>query len=348
MNGARTYKSLANDDGRCGFRLVDEMEMGSIWYKALSSEKPIGNEMVIAVRPDSSFQAETAFPSHDGIPAQKIRVIQCMLAAEDLVRAYAIYQRDLLIRNLRYGLAGNINQRMKETAESEIRSAFYVFHNGISIVCSKFDLLDFTKSRVTSDVADILQLYPSLSKEQAQYIVDSMGEWGRMNFIYLKDLQIVNGGQSTVTLSKVEKSKLKDISVPCKISETTQREIAQYIAIYNNTQNKITPADLVANTDEQSFLQNFAALEIDPPIFYQRKEREQWTDIFRVRGPAPLKERWVEYEQVYQAFLSWTGKPGPAYTKSVLDFRRGRSVLSSDHKLSQEGHNARFWAHHKL
>ncbi|SRR6266566_1628403 len=298
------------------FRLLNEERMGQLWFDALSREEPIENEMIVAVRPESFFQTDCNFPKQEGIPEQKIRVLQCRLAADDLVRAYELYRRKLLIRNLRYGLSGAINERLKQTAESDSRTAFYVFHNGISIVCSQFDIIDVS-NRKFSAAGEILEAFSDLRPEQAQYIADSIGGWGHTHFIKLLDFQIVNGGQSTITLAQLDKDKLKDIAVPCKISETSNKWIAQRIAIYNNTQNKIDAADLVANSDEQTFLQNYGALEIEPPIFYIRKSAEKWTDLFRVRGSAPPRERSVDYETTYQAFLSWMGNPGPSYNRKA-------------------------------
>ena len=155
---------------------------------------------------------------------------------------------------------------------------------------------------------------PGMDDEEAEYAVD-LANSGVRDAVWLRNFQIVNGAQSTVTLSDVPDEKLKDIKIPCKITRAPSPEVSALIARYNNTQNKITPVDLVANSAEQTLMQNYAATRFVPPIFYQRKRGEKWTDLFRASGKAPPRERRLDFVKTYQAFLSFCGWPGGAYTR---------------------------------
>jgi hypothetical protein len=306
-NAAALYKQLK----AFSFNVLGEEDLATEWYNVLSKNEPVDNNLLIALREGCYFTTGFTVPGDEG-KTQGIRVLQCMLSALDLRRAYDRWMRKLLIRNLRYGIGGNINLKMKATAESDLRTAFYAFHNGISIVCPKFEIIEISKKPETEDLK---KMYPFLDEGQIDYITSSPDTGAVKQFVFLKDFQVVNGGQSTVTLSEVKKEMLKDIFLPCKITETSSEKLSDTIAIYNNTQNKITPEDLVSNSPEQTFLQNYAALEIDPPIFYQRKRGEKWVDIFRARSGEPPKERRITYPKAFQAFLAFMGDPGDAYSR---------------------------------
>jgi len=298
---------------RCEFKVLGGDEIAKEWYESLSREEPIASHTVVGLDDGAYFEAALSVPSTIGGTSTSIRVLECKLAATDLRWAYDNWLRKLLIRNLRYGLGiKGINKAMKETAESDRRYYFFAFHNGISIVCDHYDILDFA-SLADKSKAGVLKAFPQLTDVEADYSAALAGK-GAAKGLFLRGLQIVNGGQSTLTLSQVDSKFLGDISVPCKITETDARDLAAYIAIYNNSQNKIVPEDLVANSQEQSFLQNYAALEVSPPIFYQRKRKESWTDIFRVSTPRPPVERCITYRQTYQGFAAFSGDPIGAYS----------------------------------
>jgi len=130
----------------------------------------------------------------------------------------------------------------------------------------------------------------------------------------------VNGAQSTITLSEIPDDKLCDISVPCKITQSPSPKLAHMVAYCNNSQNKITPEDLVANSAEQILLQSYAALDVEPVIFYRRKKGENWNDLNRICYripplPTPLKLRHLNYIKTYQVFLAFTGDPAEAYSR---------------------------------
>ena len=214
------------------FSLINKNGLSVQWYKALGEDKLLNNTMVIAINKSSYFEATFTIPAVEEIAAQQLRMIQCSLCAVDLKVAYDRWSRNLLIRNLRYGLGGKINQGMKETAESELRSAFYAFHNGISIVCESLQLVNPRSKKL--DLHSLLEQYPGLELEEAQQIISDIQTDDSKVFVVIRNFQIVNGAQSTETLATVPNNKLNDVYVPCKITETTSPQIASKIAVYMN------------------------------------------------------------------------------------------------------------------
>lgn len=286
------------------------------WYYTLSKDEPVTASTVIGLIEGSYFLSEIKGSAGDYPEAHKIRILQCRLAATDLRSAFDDWHKKLLIRNLRYGLGANtVNNGMKETAESTRRHYFYAFHNGISLVCEKFELLDFSKIGDASPAA-ILEAYPFVDPRHYLSIAQLKNN-GTRTAAYLEKFQIVNGGQSTTTIGSVDPKFLSDITLPCKISETISKELAMDIAVYNNTQTKIGPEDLIAIDPDQIFLQNYAAVEVRPPVFYAKKRGEKWGDLFRVVAATPPKERQTSYKQTYQSFLSFCGNPIGAYAQTA-------------------------------
>jgi len=304
------YESLPT---QFSFEVISKSDLLTQWYKALEQEQPVDNYILLAIKKGAYFESEFSVPPTEDMPEQKLRVVQCSLSASDLRKAYDVWQRKLLIRNLRYGLGGKINDGMKQTAESDFRHAFYVFHNGISIVCEKMLLI--RQEGDTFESENLIQRYPDLTKEELEQISAEASSDKSKEFVVLKNFQIVNGGQSTITLADVSLGKLSDISIPCKITQTSSTRLGSMIAVYNNSQNAIKPTDLAANSAEQVLLQNYAAFEIDPPVFYVRKRKQNWTDIFRAHKPVPPVERTIDYPHTYQAFLAFMGNPIDAYSR---------------------------------
>ena len=290
----------------------------SLWngHYTLSKDEPVTASTVIGLTEGSYFLSEIKGSAGEYPAATKIRVLQCRLAATDLRSAFDDWHKKLLIRNLRYGLGANtVNNGMKETAEGNRRHYFYAFHNGISLVCEKFELLDFSKIGDASPAA-IMHTYPFVDSRHYLSIAQLKSN-GTKTAAYLEKFQIVNGGQSTTTIGSVDPKFLSDITLPCKISETISKELAMDIAVYNNTQTKIGPEDLIAIDPDQIFLQNYAALEVKPPVFYGKKKGEKWADLFRVAAAPPSKDRQTTYKLTYQSFLSFCGNPIGAYAQTA-------------------------------
>lgn len=138
------------------------------------------------------------------------------------------YSDRLLEKNIRryLGLNGNrVNQDIYDTLQSNPEN-FYFFNNGLTLVCSDFS-------------------YNALQDSDYQ--------------INLKDLQIVNGGQTSKTLYEALK-KMDNVSddayVLVRIYKLENNELALKITHATNSQNPVDLRDLRANDAKQIQLEN--------------------------------------------------------------------------------------------
>ncbi|MHA5218550.1 AIPR family protein [Dysosmobacter sp. Phy] len=183
----------------------------------------------------------------------KIRIDQagnCLVYGDDAVivnasafsikTLYAMYNLQLLAKNLRYHIAGRDIDKGIEDTINNCPESFWQKNNGITIVCDDFN-------------------------------VD-----GRE--VKLRNFSIINGGQTTYMLAKsrhIDES--HDLFLPCKIIRTegtTEDEKTAFslsIAKATNTQKPIKPVDLKANAPEQV---RFSQAMRDVGVFYQTKRGE--------------------------------------------------------------------------
>jgi hypothetical protein len=297
------------------WHLVDKAKLEKLYFDALSGEEPINNEIVFSLNSTEFFQRGFAIPADLG--GGTCLALQFALNGLDLRRASDLYSRRLFTRNLRFSLKkSEINQRIVDTAEGVNKTLFYVLHNGVSITAEEMRILN-PSDRSTLEAA--LQSDCKVTVRANLEFAKEAFDRGTRDFVFLRNFQIVNGAQSTVALGQVSDGNLKDVTLPAKITQSSNAQLAALIAYCNNSQNKIGMDDLIANSAAQVLLQNYAALEVEPPVFYSRKKGETWKDIYRAVNnvppiPAPDSLREIDYVSTYQAFLAFMGRPAQAYT----------------------------------
>ncbi len=135
---------------------------------------------------------------------------------------YYRYGSRLLEGNVRAFLSnrGKINQGIRRTILTE-PTKFFTYNNGIACTADKIEIAQKDHSLVITNVSD---------------------------------LQIINGGQTTASLTSAylkDKSDLANIYVPAKITvihnSSDYDEMVQNISRYANSQNKVTDADFFSN-----------------------------------------------------------------------------------------------------
>lgn len=137
------------------------------------------------------------------------------LSAKSLQRLYNDYGKNLLELNLRYHVKGKVVDAGIAKTIHETPNWFWCLNNGMVIVCDDFYL-------------------------------DG-------NTLTLSRFSIVNGGQTTVQVSRMDDS-VCDFSIPCKIIKTLNGDAVlapNDIAVASNSQKPIKPGDLAANGKEQ-------------------------------------------------------------------------------------------------
>jgi hypothetical protein len=189
-----------------------------------------------------------------------VRGLICSVEALEIVRMVtdpsnpSILRETLFNDNVRIYLSrsNRINKKIIETALSDTNAMFWYLNNGITITCDSFSYFKGKRS-------------PQIE---------------------LKNLQIVNGGQTTHALFEAFQEKpegLEDVLVLVRIIETKSEEFSLAIAESTNSQTPIKGRDLRSNDDVQK------KLEIgfrDIGYFYERK-LNQWQGeprSFRIDG----------------------------------------------------------------
>lgn len=167
----------------------------------------------------------------------------CNISGELLAKMYDKYQSRLLEGNVRSFLQtrGKVNRGIRNTILKE-PEMFFAFNNGIAATAEEI-----------------------------------MFNENKTSIIGFKELQIVNGGQTTASLASAwvndtrhnSRELIKKIYVPMKISVVTS-EIAQdlvpKISKYANSQNKVSDADLESNHEFHRIIEEKSRRILAPAI----------------------------------------------------------------------------------
>lgn len=210
-----------------------------------------------------------------------------LIPGQALVSVYEQYGARLLEQNVRSFLqfTGKINKGIRNTILKEPHM-FLAFNNGIAAT------------------ADDLKL----KKTEKGYLIESV-----------KDLQIVNGGQTTASIYhtwKKDKADIKDIVVQVKLSIIKDKnnfaEIVSRIAEYANTQNKVSISDLSSNTPFHIELEKLSRNIWAPPVsgqshqtrwFYERA-RGQYRNARSREGTTKTKLRVFDIKNPKKQFFT--------------------------------------------
>ncbi len=183
------------------------------------------------------------------------RVLTGRMSVAELARLTDTYDNRLFERNIRryLGLAGNrVNEAVAATLrETDQRSNFYFYNNGITITCSQFR-------------------HNALQRE----------DWS----VQVSDLQIVNGGQTARTVQHVARevgSQIGDAEVLVRLYELEQNdaELVEAITFATNSQNSVDLRDLKANDARQKAL-GHSISELGYTYRAKREDRPVSSDEF--------------------------------------------------------------------
>jgi hypothetical protein len=195
-----------------------------------------------------------------------------------LAKVFAAYGNRLLEQNVRTYLQAktSVNRGILRTI-SEDPSMFFAYNNGLTGTAS---------SVVTERLPD-----------------------GSLGISSIKDLQIVNGGQTTASLLYARdgmKCDLDEVYVQVKLSvvgEEKLGEVVPRISEYANTQNKVSLADLASNSPVQVRIERLSKEVATPQKvgelhvtrwFYERA-RGQYKNLFSYKSAAARSRLEVEY-----------------------------------------------------
>jgi hypothetical protein len=191
---------------------------------------------------------------------------------------YHLYKTDLFSANLRGYLGSrdsdsNINNGIKTTARDEPRN-FYVYNNGITALVLDYELGRRTRS-------------------------------GRR--LTITGISIVNGAQTTGSLSSLAELLPPDLQVAIRFVKATKHTLVANVVRYNNSQNKIQAADFRSTDAIQERLRTeFDAI---PDAEYEGGRRGGTSDAIK-RSKFTLPSYTVG-----QSLAAFHGDPVTAYDK---------------------------------
>ena len=163
------------------------------------------------------------------------------IKAKELVKLEGIQDRTLFYKNVRYGVGKTrVNKSIKETiGDANEHNNFFLYHNGITIVCEK------------------------LQEDLSQ------------NKISLTGYAVINGCQSMLTFFENKNKLSNNLFVLVKIIQLSLSSAkVKQITYYANNQNAISLRDLRSNDSTQKALQSEFKLLFDNTILYKRKRGE--------------------------------------------------------------------------
>ena len=201
-----------------------------------------------------------------------------------LARIYDEFGARLLELNVRSFLqaTGKVNQGIRNTLRDE-PERFLAYNNGISATASEVELVETPR--------------------------------GGVGISSVRDLQIVNGGQTTASVHRalLTKVDLSAVAVQAKVTVVVPErlgEIVPLISRYANSQNKVSEADLKANDPFHVEVESHSRTVWTPAVgesmrqtrwFYERA-RGQYADAHSREGTPARQKAWKQTHPPIQKF----------------------------------------------
>lgn len=216
---------VRHSDGVSNIHVIDYDALLLILKNYLDDITPHVPRLKLRIVPDGAISNEGVIRRFD--PEKDIESWIFTMAGFDIGEIYARVGRRLFARNIRGYLEDtDINKSMRDTIKSEPNN-FWYYNNGITMICDE-------------------------AKREVQ---------GGQDVLIVDGAQIINGQQTTRTLSKERNTKstnvlVKVIRVPRNPNDDIEYDqLVNSIVRATNWQNYITPSDLVSNDFIQVFLE---------------------------------------------------------------------------------------------
>ena len=161
--------------------------------------------------------------------------------AKQLIKLQGIQDRTLFYKNVRYGVGNSrVNKSIRDNILNKAEHLnFFLYHNGITIVCEKLD------------------------------------EYLDQNKITISNYAVINGCQSMLTFFENKGELTNNLFVPVKIIKThITSPLVKNITYFANNQNAISIRDLRSNDSVQRSLQKEFETVFHGTVAYIRKRGE--------------------------------------------------------------------------
>lgn len=221
---------------------------------------------------DINFDSTQIIPCIKAVNENNYKAYLAVIPGSVLANMYIEYGSRLLEGNVRSFLStkGKVNKGIRNTILNE-PNMFFAFNNGIAATATEMDV-DPVSNRITR----------------------------------IKDLQIINGGQTTASIANVilqdkNSSAVEKIFVPMKISIVDDEKASDMIPLisrYANSQNKVDESDFFSNHQYHIRLEEFSRKTYAPPVngntyetlwFYERA-KGQYTQAQMKMTPGEKKK----------------------------------------------------------
>lgn len=256
----------------------------SLWdidrlYRCVTSGK-----MRETIEIDFEEKFQTTIPCIENSTSDKYSVYLAIINGELLASLYDEFRDRLLEKNVRSFLQvkGGVNKGIRDTLRDE-PDMFLAYNNGIS---------------VTAESVEIVR-----------------DENGKPSIKRIRDMQIVNGGQTTASIFNARNDKklgvdLSKVFVQMKLSVIESAEdmdiIVPRISTFANTQNKIQVADFSANDPFHRRMEELSRTiwapaqgGLKPQNWFYERARGQYADML-TRESTPKRKK--EYKETHPLF----------------------------------------------
>ncbi|CAE6715487.1 AIPR family protein [Candidatus Nitrotoga fabula] len=218
--------------------------------------------------------ADSKFMSHE---IAGTRVIVAVLPLKECIKLPGINDGTLFQKNVRQSLGSSnaVNKGIRNTITGDKRSDFFFFHNGVTALCNKMELND-----------DILSLH---------------------------GLSVVNGCQSlnTILSCSATVKKVDDAFILIRFYEIPQRDRADKISIFTNSQSAVKARDLRSN--DKRVLAIKKAYELKYPNGYFITKRGETAPADRA------KEQVIELSGLAKNLVAWhSQRPNLSYGETKI------------------------------
>ena len=248
-------------------------------YRCVTSGK-----MRETIEIDFEEKFQTTIPCIENNTSNKYSVYLAIINGELLAALYSEFRDRLLEKNVRYFLQvkGGVNKGIRDTLRDE-PDMFLAYNNGIS---------------VTAESVEIVR-----------------DENGKPSIKRIRDMQIVNGGQTTASIFNAWNDKklgvdLSKVFVQMKLSVIGSAEdmdvIVPRISTFANTQNKIQVADFSANDPFHRRIEELSRTiwapaqgGMKPQNWFYERARGQYADML-TRESTPKRKK--EYKETHPLF----------------------------------------------
>jgi AIPR protein len=251
------------------------------------------------------FAQRATLPDIAGVAEAYIGVVPAKEYLQLVTDEAGQIRKSLFYDNVRDFQGENpVNSQIAATLRSDRSERFAVLNNGVTIVAREL--------RTTGDK------------------------------LFIKDYQIVNGGQTTHVLFSEQEDMDDSVAVPVKVIGTDDEDLITAIITATNNQTEIKAEELNARAEfERGLEQFFATFDEPKDLYYERRSRQfDHLDVERVRI--------LSRQQLVRTFASmYLDEPHRAtgYVPQLMA-QLGDQLFNDNHRL--EPYYAAAFAHYKL